>query len=487
MNGNDNVVIYTEEKESMRSILEFLLSYLGIQVILTENSIEIHGSFSNEKIMDIIKKVIMEERTQVVTMKPENSKVEDNCNNVTVQEEKEKVPEILPETVEDGGKKEEVPEVLPETLEDEGKKVEVPEVLPETPEDEGKKEEVQEVSAEKVVKRKKATLADKIYSYICENGEVTNAQIVKQFEVTDVFTSTTLSKLFKEGKIDKVGRGKWKSKETKESNVVAKEPQNVEEPKVKPKRKMSFEDLNDIEKEVFYYIREKEAVKFGEITEKFKLEPSKTNNIIQRLKVRNLVINTPKGTLNGYGYWRIAKTREQEILELLENGWIMSEEEIAVKTHMETKELSTVLKKMREDKKVKKVEGGYQKQEDPFGVFNQSEYKILLDFIMSKSRFSIGQIESKYPEEVSKLDVLIEKLTSKYIREMKDSPGTYQVHVKGRVLYFIMNHENTVFATIKMNMPLLSQQEISDAINMAIRAGEVVRSKEGGHKVIRML
>ena len=382
--------------------------------------------------------------------------------------------------INDEGKEVEEAEVLPETTYDEGKKVEVPEVLPETPDDEGKKEEV---SAEKVVKRKKATLADKIYSYICENGEVTNAQIVKQFEVTDAFTSTTLSKLFKEGKIDKVGRGKWKSKETKESNVVAKKPQNVEEPKAKAKRKMSFEDLNDIEKEVFYYIREKEVVKFGEIKEKFVLDGSKNNSILRRLQTRNLVVNN---TFK-HGEWKIAKTREQEILELLENGWIMSEEEIAVKTQIESEELSTVLKKMREDKKVKKVEGGYQKQEDPFGVFNQSEYKILLDFIMSKSRFSIGQIESKYPEEISKLALLIEKLSAKYIREMKDSPGTYQVHTKGRVLYFIMNHENTVFHTIKMNMPLLSQQEISDAINMAIRAGEVVRSKEGGHKVIRML
>lgn len=497
MNGNDNVVIYTEEKEAMRSILEFLLSCLGIQVILTENSIEIHGAFSNERIMDIIKKVIMEERIQVVTMKPENTRAEDNCDNTKIPEEKE---DVLYEIPADEGKKVEVAEVLTETLEDvcrevgpaevlteasenEGKKVEAEEVLPDTSDDESEKEEVRKVPAEKVEKRKKATLADQIYSYLCENGEVTNAEIVKQFEVTDAFTSTTLSKLFKEGKIDKVGRGKWRLKGTKESDVVTKETRKVEESKVKRNRDKDFDALDDIEKKVFYYIREKEVVKFGEIREKFVLDSSKTNCILQRLQRRNLIVKN----IYRRGDWKIVKTREEEILEVLGNGWIMSEEEIAVKTYMESKEVSMVLKKMREDKMVKKVEGGYQKQEDLFGFFNQTEYKVLLDYIMSKSRFSIGQIESKYPEEISKLNVLIEKLTVKYIREMKDSPGTYQVHTKGRVLYFIMNHENTVFTTIKMNMPLVSQQEISDAINMAIRAGEVVRSKEGGHKVIRML
>lgn len=370
MNDNDNVVIYTKDKEAQKSIISFLLSSIeSIKVAITDESIEVYGPFSDSTIDKIIKKVIMEEQMEVVTMSPKKEK--ESNEKQEVQEEKIK-------------------------------------------------EEIQEKSQEGVIEeQEKSEVKTKIYNFICEQQEITNAQVIEVFKVKPAFTSVTLKKLCDEGKIEKAGRGRWKLKDTEE----LKEPENT---------KVVVEDS----------------------------------------------LQTKQNATGG---------QEQEVLKLLSNGRQMTEDEISNKTGYPLEEVSNILKKLLKSQEIKKVGNEYKMKEDSFGIFKQDKYKVLLDYIMSASRFSIDKIRKKYPEEVGKLPELIEKLIPMYISEEKDTPESYSVHVKGRILYFIMGKPNSTFDIIKLKFNLISTQDISTALNVAVREGKMERTLSGGYKTIRMM
>lgn len=451
MNGNDNVVIYTQNEKAKRSILKFILDYLGITVTLTEESIEIHGAISNDIINNIIKKVIIEQQMEVVTIKPENN------------QEK---------TIEQGVQSERKVEKYEETAE-----------KAQPPNNEQRKTQ-ENVTINK--KQKGPTLKEIVYNFICEKQQVTNAQIIENCQIGCQYTSRILNILSDEGKIEKVERGKWRLKkeegeEKLEENTIKSSESTKEKAEIKVREDNPFESLNDSEKQIYNFIKERKNVGFIEIVEKFKLERSKVANILQKLKRRDLVAH------GSHGYWITVKTKEEKVLDLLANGWRMSEEEISIKTGIDIKEVTTIIKKLLKEEKIKPIEEDYRIREDLFGVFKQEKYKVLLDYIMSISRFSIGRIRCKYPEEFHKLDELIQQLTPKYICEEKDSPGAYTVYKKGIVLYYIMNHKNVTFSAIKANLNMLSSREILNVIDIAIKEGKLEKNANGGYKIIKML
>lgn len=164
----------------------------------------------------------------------------------------------------------------------------------------------------------------------------------------------------------------------------------------------------------------------------------------------------------------------------------MTKEEIAEKINSNPEDVEDILNELIKKEKIIKQEENYKVFESPFGIFAQKEYQVLLDYIMANGRFSKGKIKSKFPEEFSKLPKLLECMGDKYVKQEKDAIDHYVVHTKGRILYFVMKNENVTFPVIKKNFPLISSQEISNSINIAIRNKELEKSKIGTFKVLQM-
>lgn len=184
----------------------------------------------------------------------------------------------------------------------------------------------------------------------------------------------------------------------------------------------------------------------------------------------------------------ISEEIRQQVLNFFQTtDWQMTKDEVVHKLNIEPEVVTPILDALVQNKKLQKEGDNYKIYKSPFGIFENQEYRILLDYIMGQSHFLEGYLKSKFPQEYYKLENLLKQMEPKYIKEHKDSKGSYDVYLKGRVLYYVLTHHNNVsLADIRHAFSTISNQEISNAINIAMRAKELKRDETGSFMVLKM-
>lgn len=317
---DNNVVVIKTKDDSAKQIISKVISQkTGISILFRKDELELKASIYDDTITEIIRKIIINGMLDKVTIIPENVEYKRTENRVSVVKQQEKVPQ-------------------PETI-------------------------------KKPKRQKTSAIEEQILLFIDSKGQVTNADIIKEFNLRADRTNKALTKLFKIGKLEKLARGKWKM--NKASDHV-----NTDTSK------------NDVEK--------------------------------QKINIQE------------------TKKEEDEV------------------------------------------------KDSPYGVFNKKKYENLLNYIMNRSQFTMTQIQEKFPEESEKIEELIGIIKEKYLSDRIGVPEGYKVNIRGRVLYYVLKHPNTSFTMIKMNMKLVSSQEISNAINIAIRNKELESVNKESYRVIKM-
>lgn len=225
------------------------------------------------------------------------------------------------------------------------------------------------------------------------------------------------------------------------------------------------------------------------------------SNISPQGTSHNLALLCKQGKIEkvGRGYWKAkgveggaptaakgnkqenSQITEQQVLDLFTTtGWQMTQEEVAKKLNAKPEAVVKVLNILVGNKKLQKEGEVYKIHKSPFGIFEDETYRVLLDYIMEQNHFVEAVIKNKFPQEAHKLEELLKQIGQKYIKEEQNAKGSYNVYLKGRILYYVMKHPNANLGDIRHAFPITSNQEISNAINIALRNKELKRDAKTG-------
>ncbi len=172
---------------------------------------------------------------------------------------------------------------------------------------------------------------------------------------------------------------------------------------------------------------------------------------------------------------------EQQVLDLFTTtGWQMTQDEVAKKLKAKPKAVVEILNILVGSKKLQKEGEVYKIYQSPFGIFEDEKYRVLLDYIMEQNYFIEGSVRSKFPQEAHKLEELLKQMGQRYIKEEQNAKESYTVYLKGRILYYVMKHPNADLGDIRHAFPAISNQEMSNVINIALRNKELQRNATTG-------
>ena len=184
----------------------------------------------------------------------------------------------------------------------------------------------------------------------------------------------------------------------------------------------------------------------------------------------------------------ISEEIRQQVLNFFQTtDWQMTKDEVVHKLNIEPEVVTPILDVLVQNKKLQKEGDNYKIYQSPFGIFEDEEYKVLLDYIMERDHFLVMAVESKFPQEVDKLPTLLNAIGSKYLKEQKDQEGCYNVYLKGRILYYVLTHNNFVkLEDIRYAFPSESSQNIANAINASIHNKQMRRKGKCVFEVLQM-
>ncbi len=183
----------------------------------------------------------------------------------------------------------------------------------------------------------------------------------------------------------------------------------------------------------------------------------------------------------------IAK-REIQILNLFKTTTCkMTQEQIVTRVKVSPKIVAKVLDFLIESKELRKERKNYMLYDFPFGIFEKSRYKILLDYIMQQDNFTELQIKTEFPKEFYKLPELLNQMQGKYITGGKNNiTKSYHTYSKARVLYYIRSHPNIKFPDVMRQFPSIGNRKMSSIIFHCISDGQLWRKETGELVVLKM-
>lgn len=416
MENNENmVVMQAKEEKAIRKILQVIEECTGITILLAKEPFRMIVSLDNDIMMNIIKMLIMENLLNAVSIQPYHE-----------LEGQQIVPEVSKE------------EQAQETITQKPIKKETQESNQESSKKPDLKEEARLPATQKT-KEEKKTAKERILLFMQQEARVlTNAEINENIgKMRSDYLNECLMLLCKQGKVEKVARGKWKAKGVEEVSVTTKEGEQSQK---------------NNEKEV------KKAKKKSEETKK------QDEEVEKETKEKNVKKENHEVT-------------EQDVLNIFQaKGWQMTQEEVVKKLKAKPDTVVKILDTLVESKKLQKEGENYKIYKSPFGIFEEKTYSVLLDYIMGQSHFIEGGIKNKFPQEAHKLEELLKQMGQKYIQEQQNAKGSYNVYLKGRILYYVMKHPNADLGDIRHAFPTISSQEISNSINIALRNKELQRN-----------
>lgn len=420
-NDSNTVVLETKEEKAKRKILKVIEECTELTILLPEEPLRMIVSLDNDIMINIIKMLILEGLFHAVTIQP-YSKVKDQQVASETTQKQQSVETSTQEPMKEN------------TKEDTSKP---------------SAEVSKEVSTQPAMKKtnKRQTTKDRALLFMQQEARVlSNAEIYAAVgsNISPSDLSHNLTLLCKQGKIEKVARGYWKVK-----GVEGEAPTATKESKQ--------------EKDTSTEKPRKEEVKPEKTTQDEIIEQGGKETKEQATKQENSQIT------------------EQQVLNLFTTtGWQMTQEEVAKKLNAKPEVVVKVLNILVGNKKLQKEGEVYKIHKSPFGIFEDKTYRVLLDYIMEQNHFVEAVIKNKFPQEAHKLEELLKQMGQKYIKEEQNAKGSYNVYLKGRILYYVMKHPNTDLGDIRHAFPTISNQEISNAINIALRNKELKRDAKTG-------
>lgn len=298
-------------------------------------------------------------------------------------------------------------------------------------EDKEVKEDTKEEPAKPIQKKdkKEGTVKERLYDLIQEKGEVKNSEIIAELGIDANLVSRYLKQLAAEGKIEKIKVGHWRKKEAKDGEVNS-----------------NAGDGND---------EKSEKKKEGESP------PEKKDENYEVLR--------------------------QKVLALFQKGWKLTEDEIVEKLNIAKEDLNKILKELICERLIVKEDETYKIYTNPFGVFEDENFQILLDFIMGRNYFFESQVIHRFPKEYKKLDELMERMGKNYLRRDMASPEKkYDVILKGRILYFFLKNPRETLVKFEKKYQNVSKKDIVNAIEAAIKNGELKKLNGNQYETIKM-
>lgn len=271
-----------------------------------------------------------------------------------------------------------------------------------------------------------------------------------------------------------------KETENKTEEKSAEKPEQELENELKKGSRKRRKVSDSLYAKITEFMRGKEKVTKKEICKELGIESNKAGVYLTKLKKRGEIENISKGI------WKLKDT-EEDILKLFNKGWKLTKEEIEGRLKLPEEMILPLLEKMEKESKIEKVgEDEYIKKKNKFGIFDDDSYSKLLEYIMNREKFREDVLKAKFPDDAEKIPKLIENLLGRYIGEIKnETEKNYKVYLKGRILYYLKNNPGETFAGIKTKFNALSNQDISNAINIAVQTEEL--KKDGSlYYVVKM-
>ena len=182
------------------------------------------------------------------------------------------------------------------------------------------------------------------------------------------------------------------------------------------------------------------------------------------------------------------KEIKNKVEQCFKKGWIMSKEEIVEITQAREADVECIIEELLKKQRIAKVgEDEYKKVESLLNIFEDDDYKAILDLIMLNQKFSARRLRQMLPKEESKINEVLKQLNNKYIQLLPDRLGEeYKVYLRGRILYFILQNGEVSKTELYKHFSDEEDASIERMIKFAQNKQELEVTKNGNYKVLKM-